>query len=303
MMIFSGSRSQKIAEKITQILNFEQGKISITKWPDGETYVRVDSNVEGKDVLFVETMFPNQNEAFMEISLSAEAILARGAKEVTAFIPYLAYSRMDKRFQTGDALSIKAIVKFFKAIGINKLITVDTHYQHVPVGKFDLFGLDCLNLSAGKILFEHVKENFGEDLLVIGPDLGSSEMIKYATGEAKAMDKIKICPICRSDIDLCKCEKKERTYVHTDIKTDYNFKDRNVLILDDMIATGGTMLKVIEKVRSEGAKKVALAATHGLFLKDSFEKLKNSSDYLVVTDSIETPVSHVSVSSLLKKFL
>lgn len=300
MMVFSGSRSQKIGKETSQALNSEQGKLSITKWPDGENYVRVDSDVEGKDVLLVETMFPNQNEAFMEISLSVEAILARGAKKVATFIPYLAYSRMDKRFQAGDALSIKTIAVFFKTIGISQLITVDTHYQHVPIGRFDLFGLNCLNLSAGKILFENVKENFGEDLFVIGPDLGSSEMIKYATGEVKSMDKIKICPVCRRDIDFCKCEKKERTYVHTDMRADYDFKGRNVLILDDMIATGGTMLKAAEKARNEGAKKVALAATHGLFLKGSFEKLKNSSDYLVVTDTIETPVSNVSVSSLLK---
>jgi ribose-phosphate pyrophosphokinase len=183
------------------------------------------------------------------------------------------------------------------------LITIDTHYQHVKPGEFNLFGVPCVNLSAGRILLDHIKEIIDHDLMTIGPDLGSSKMIKYATGEEMFLTKEKRCPICNLPATQCKCKIQKKKYEITDIESKYNFSGKNVLILDDIIASGGTMIKAVKKVRSEGAKKVVASATHGLFMKDSLIQLKESTDYLVVTDTISTPVSNVSIAPLIVNVL
>jgi ribose-phosphate pyrophosphokinase len=117
------------------------------------------------------------------------------------------------------------------------------------------------------------------------------------------MKKIKKCPICGLLVKKCKCKLKKKKYEITEMKTELDFKERNVVILDDIIASGKTMIQAVKKVKSEGAKKVVAAAIHGLFMKDSLIQLKELTDYLVVTDSISTPVSNVSVAPLIVEAL
>jgi ribose-phosphate pyrophosphokinase len=226
-----------------------------------------------------------------------------GARTITGVIPYLAYSRQDRRFQSGEALSAKTVATLMKSVGVEKLITIDTHYQHREPGQFDFFGIKCINVSAGRLILDHIREKIDSDLMTIGPDLGSSEMIKYATGEEMFLTKEKRCPVCGKLAQECECKIKKKKYEITDIESKYNFSGRNVVVLDDIIASGGTMIKAVKKIKSEGAKKVVAAATHGLFMKDSLIQLKELTDYLVVTDSIVTPVSNVSVAPLIVEVL
>ena len=272
-------------------------------FPDGETYVKINTDVNDRDVIIVQTMFPKQNDSLMEFLLIADAAKDLGARSITGVVPYLAYSRQDRRFQQGEALSIKTVANLMKSVGMEKLITVDTHYQHKGPGEFDLFGIKCVNVSAGRLLLDHIREKIDLDLMTIGPDLGSSEMIKYATGEEMFLTKEKRCPICGKPAQECECRIKKKKYEITEIESKYNFHGKNVVVLDDIIASGGTMIKAVNKIKSEGAKKVIAAATHGLFMKDSLIQLKNITDYLVVTDSIMTPVSNVSVALLIVEVL
>ncbi|MFQ6084584.1 MAG: phosphoribosyltransferase family protein, partial [Candidatus Aminicenantia bacterium] len=131
----------------------------------------------------------------------------------------------------------------------------------------------------------------------------SSELIKYATGEEMVLTKEKRCPICGKPAEECKCRIKKKKYEITEVESKYNFSGKNVFIMDDIIASGGTMIKAVKKIKSEGAKKVIATATHGLFMKDSLIQLKELTDYLVVTDSIFTPVSNVSVAPLIVEAL
>ena len=299
MLVFNASNSRALGEKIAKELGVKFENVATRIFPDGETYVRIDSKVEGEEAIIVQSMFPDQNSSLMEFLLIADTLKDFGASRITAVIPYLAYSRQDKRFQSGEALSIKTVAKLMKSVGIDELITVDTHYHHVKPGKFDFFGIPSFNVSAARLLADHVRERMSKDLMIIGPDLGASEMIKYVTGKEETLRKIKICPICGKPVDECTCRVKEKKYEVKELETDLNFHEKNVLILDDIIASGGTMMKAIEKVKLGGAERVMAAATHGLFLKDSLKKLKEMTDYLVVTDSISTPVSRVSVAPLI----
>jgi ribose-phosphate pyrophosphokinase len=303
ILILNASKSQTLGEKIAIDLGLNFENVSTRKFPDGETYVRIDTDVKGRDVVIVQTMFPNQNDALMEFLLIADTLKDMEVNSIIGVVPYLAYARQDRKFQPGESLSMRTIAELMKAVGVNKLITVDTHYQHVKPGKFNLFGLPCVNLSAGKLMLEHIKEKIDPDLMTIGPDLGSSEMIKYATGEEMVLTKEKRCPICGLPATQCKCKVQKKKYEITEIESKYNFSGKNVVILDDIIASGGTMIKAVKKVKSEGANKVIAAATHGLFMKDSLIQLKELTDYLVVTDSIFTPVSNISVASLIVEAL
>jgi len=303
MLVLNGSNSTSLGEKIAIELGIKFENVTTRIFPDGETYVRINTDVNERDAIIVQTMFPNQNNSLMEFLLIADVAKDLGARTIIGVIPYLAYSRQDRKFQPGEALSAKTVATLMKSVGIEKLITVDTHYQHKGHGEFDFFGIKCLNVSAGRLLLDYIKEKLDLDFMTIGPDLGSSEMIKYATGEEMFLTKEKRCPICGKLAQECECKIKKKKYEITEIESKYNFQGKNVVILDDIIASGGTMIKAAKKIKSEGAKKVIAAATHGLFMKDSLIQLKEITDYLIVTDSIMTPVSNVSVAPLIVEVL
>ncbi len=302
MLIISGSNSKNLAEKISSQTKIPIAKVLLKKFPDGESYVLIDEDVENQDVFIVQTMYPNQNDSLIETMLLANTLVDLGAKKIIGIIPYLAYSRQHKTYQKGEAYSLKNIIDSLRNSGINKIITVDTHFHRKPE-KFDLLGIEFINLSAGKILLDNIRENATSDFTVIGPDFGSSEIIEFATGKSVVMKKEEICPVCRKPKTECRCEDKERKYEVSKFEVGMDLKNKNVVILDDMITSGTTMIKAVEKVRNDGASKVIAAATHGLFLKDSMKILQEKTNYLVVTDSIETPVSKVSVASLISKML
>jgi ribose-phosphate pyrophosphokinase len=303
MIILNGSKSTSLGEKIAIQLGKKFENVTTRIFPDGEIYVRINNDVKGRKAIIVQSMFPDQNTSLMEFLIIADLVKDMGALETIGVVPYLAYSRQDRRFQEGEALSIKTIAKMMKSVGIDKLITVDTHYQHVKPGEFDLFGIPCFNVSAGPLLLGHIKDTIDTNFMTIGPDLGSSEMIKYATGEEVVLKKEKRCPICGELAKDCKCKTAKKKYEITDVETGVDFSGENVVIMDDIIASGSTMIEAVKKVKSGGANKVVAAATHGLFMKESLIKLKEIVDYLVVTDSIMTPVSNVSVAPIIVDIL
>ncbi|MBI3413587.1 MAG: ribose-phosphate pyrophosphokinase [Candidatus Aenigmarchaeota archaeon] len=297
MIVIPGSNSTKLAARIAQASGCRVAEAHAKKFQDGETYIRIDNELAGENAIIVQTCYPNQNDSLMEIMLLADAAIRKGAQNLSAVIPYLAYSRQDKVFQNGGASSLEVVMKLLRTSGISFLITADAHF-HRKAGKFTLHGMDGVNVSAARILLDSLSGKIGE-AIVIGPDMGSSEMIQYATGKSLFMTKNKVCPDCGKPETECRCPGRKKEYAVSEIRSDVNFKDKRVIIMDDMIASGSTMVKAVDKVRAEGAKSIAVAATHGLFNGNSLEILRNKTDAVVVSDSIETPVSSVSISSLI----
>lgn len=302
MFIISGSNSRGLSEKISSQTGIPIAKVLLKKFPDGENYILIDEDVKNQDVLIVQSMYPNQNDSLIEIMLLASTLVDLGARKITCIIPYLAYSRQHKIYQKGESYSLKNIINSLKNSGISRIITVDTHFHRKPE-KFDLLGIEFINLSAGKILLDNIMKNVTSDFIVIGPDFGSSDIIEFATGKNIVMKKEEICPVCRKPKIECRCEGSERKYEVSKFDVGMDLKNKNVVILDDMITSGTTMIKAVEKVRNDGANKVIAAATHGLFLKDSMKILQEKTDYLVVTDSIEVPMSKVSIAPLISEVL
>jgi ribose-phosphate pyrophosphokinase len=277
------SNAEALGKKLVEECGFEVAGYSSRKFPDGEVYVKIEALGE-KDVVFVQAGYPNPNDAIIELLFAADAAKELRAEKLTAVIPYFPYARQDKIFKEGESLSLRAISKALQSAGISKLITVDAHCRS-DYGSYSLYGLQAENVSAGRLLVEHVKKKFGLDsVFVISPDFGASELVANAVGEGDEQGKFKKTRSGDYDVSM---------------EGELDVKGKCVLVLDDIISTGGTMRKAIEKARDSGAEKIFAAATHGIFGGDSVEKLRRGSDYLVTTDSIKNETTAVSLAGVL----
>jgi ribose-phosphate pyrophosphokinase len=202
-------------------------------------------------------------------------------------VPYLPYSRQDKTFLDGEALSAQVLCGLLASFGVRKLITVDCHFLKKE-GSFEYAGLKIKNISANHMLAEHARSKVGLDPLeVISPDEGASYLVSEFGG--KSMQKTR-----------GEYEKGEHAYRSVEsLERKFDVEGKNVLIMDDMISTGSTMLKAIENVRKGGAKKVLCAATHGFFVKDSLYKLREEADIIFTSNSVPNPLAEVDLLPVL----
>ncbi|NYZ77710.1 ribose-phosphate diphosphokinase [Candidatus Micrarchaeota archaeon] len=261
--------------------------VEIKRFPDGDDYVCIPP-VKNEPSLLFHRLYPNQDVSLMQAMLMLST-LKKGGSPTTLVSPYLPYARQDKIFKEGEALSAEIICNLLAHAGAKKLVTIDCHFMKRE-GTSVYGGLEIESISANKLLIEHARKKAGE-IEVISPDIGANYLVKEFGG--KSMEK-KRGEYVSGRETYRKIESLERSF---------EVKGKNILILDDMISTGGTMLKAVENVKKGGAKKVLCAATHGFFLKDSLQKLNAACDSVFVTDSIPSPVSEVSIRPLLKKYL
>ena len=252
--------------------------VEMKEFPDGDTYVRVPNAeaLRGRDVRVFHRLYPNQNSALLQAVFLAKAIV--GAKSLELVAPYLPYSRQDKTWLEGEVKSAEIAMSLLKWAGYARITTFDCHFLK-KAGEMEYGGMKIRNITLSSSLIAHAKKRLGEDLEVIGPDAGAN----YMSG-GKSMKKV------RGDYG-------EGNIVYRDIKKmeiDYDVSGKNMLIIDDMVSTGSTMVKAIENLRKNGAGKIAIAATHGFFLKDSLKKLGLLSDCIFVSNTIPSAASEVN---------
>ena len=264
--------------------------IEIKEFPDGDSYVRVEniSACKGKEVRLFHRLYPDQNSNIFTALLMLDTLKRAGAK-TTLVSPYLPYSRQDKVFKEGEALSAEAVCSMLAHAGAKELVTLDCHFLKKE-GESEYGGLKIKNISANKLLVEHARSKLGgEAMEVISPDQGAAYLVTAFGG--KSMKKL------RGEYEegteaYRKIEKMER---------EFDVEGKNVLIIDDMISTGSTMIKAVGNVRNGGAKKVLCAATHGFFMKGSLDKLKEVTDGVFTTNSIPNPAAEVDFMRLFKE--
>ncbi len=261
--------------------------VEMKTFPDGDSYVRIP-DIKKEDSVLFHRLYPEQNTALIRAVFMLD-ILKKAGISATLVSPYIPYARQDKTFRDGEALSAEIVCSLLSNAGAKKLVTIDCHFLKKE-GTFKYGGLEIENLSANRLLIEHAKKK-AEEIEVISPDVGAKYLVEEFGG--KAMEK-KRGEYQEGEEAYRKIESMERAF---------EVKGKNILILDDMISTGGTMIKAVENVKKGGAKTVLCAATHGFFLKDSLKKLKEICDGVFVTDSIPSDVSEVSIMPLLEKYL
>ncbi|MFH1785649.1 MAG: ribose-phosphate diphosphokinase [Candidatus Micrarchaeota archaeon] len=268
--------------------------IEFKTFPDGDSYARINEidKCQGEDVILFHRLYPKQNTAIFNTTQILHTLKRVGAR-VTLVSPYVPYSRQDKTFLMGESLSAQVLCKLLNDFGSVKLVTVDCHFLKKE-GESEYSNLKIQNVSANKLLVEHARKKLGlEQLEIISPDQGANYLISEFGG--KSMNKV------RGKYDDGKGEEAYRSVQK--VEREFEVKGKNILILDDMISTGGTMIKAVENVKKGGANKVLCAATHGFFLNDSLTKLKSMCDYVFTTNSIPNEVAEVDVLPLLKSQL
>ncbi len=266
-----------------------QPNFEIGKFPDGDSHVRIPglAKCRGEQVTLYHRLYPDQNNSLVELFLILETLKQEKAK-VTLVAPYLPYARQDKKKLDGEVASAIAVCNLLSQAGCEKLVTFDCHFLNAAGPA--LFGnLKIENLSMGKELVVHSKKYFlGEPFETVAPDAGAGYLVKDQGG--KAFTKV------RKDYDGDKIGYRE---IET-MECDFEIKGKNFLILDDMISTGNTMLKALETLLEQGAKKVYCAATHGLFLYNSLDKLNKFTEHVFASDTILGSQAEVSIKPSLE---
>jgi ribose-phosphate pyrophosphokinase len=261
-------------------------------FPDGESYIRIPAPLKGETAIIVQTTFPDPDKSLLQLFLMVDAARDAGAREVVCVVPYLAYARQDKGFLEGEALSLKTVSKLLGASGVDRLIVVDVH-EPDALGKFcDAAGVEMINLSAMSILAEYLKENGFEGAYSLSPDEGAVDLARAAG------------TVLGGDVSFFSKERDLYTGEIEMVVRDLDVRERDVVVFDDIVSSGGTTARAVKGLKSQGAGRVAAACTHGLFMGDATERIKEAgADIIVSTDTVLSPLSLVTVAGLIAGYL
>jgi ribose-phosphate pyrophosphokinase len=288
MKIILGPSSRELSKEIAELSGFGKVPVVSRVFPDGESYVRLESSVRDEHVAIVHTTSKPQDSNLMQLAFMANAAKRNGAKKVTAIVPYLAYARQDKIFLEGENISIETIAAMLKAAGIDQLITVNIHAETALAN----FPFPAKTLTAIPLLAEYfVKKGF-KKAFALAPDKGAMYIAQQAqqilVGEAGNLEK----------------HRDRHTGQTTQTAAHLNIKGKTVIILDDIISTGGTIVGAAKILREQGATRIYAACVHGLLVGDAEKRILDSGvEEIVATDSIPSKNSKVTLAPLLSEAL
>ena len=269
-MVFSGSGNPALAKAICNYLNIKLGKATIERFPDGEKLIKLDSEVRGRDCFVVQPTCAPVDENLVELLIFLDCLRRASADRITAVVPYFGYARQDRKDAGRVPITAKLIANVITAAGADRVLSMDLHAKQLQ-GFFDI-PID--HLSAEPVIIEYLKEKKIEDVTVVAPDVGN---IKTASRYATALGA-----------ELAIIHKRRlsgKEVLFEEIIG--NVKDRNIVMVDDMISTAGTISGAAHMVKALGARRIVAGATHGVFAGPAVERLEQSPiDEIVVTDTI-----------------
>jgi len=288
MLILLGPASQELGRKIAGLLNAKTVMVAFKKFPDGESYIRLEGEVKNEKVAIIQTTSPPQDTHLLQLFLMVDTAKNLGAKTIIAVVPYLAYSRQDKRFLPGEALSIETVAKLLKEAGVDQLLTINVHKQKV----LKKFPFPAQSLSAIPLLAEHFYNRGLKSTFALAPDKGAKE---YSI----AADKI-----LKGGYGWRQKERDLYTGAISFRDEKFDVKGKNAIIFDDIISTGGTIAAAVKLLKAQGAKRVFSACVHPLLIDDAEKKImQNGAEEIVGTDCVPSSVSKVSVAPLIANAL
>lgn len=267
--VFSGTNSRPLAERICAKLGCELGKCTCQKFSDGEFAVWYDETVRGCYVYLVQSTFPNADN-LMELMLMIDAAKRASAYKIIAVMPYFGWARQDRKDKPRVSIGAKVVADMLSVAGVDRIITMDLHADQIQ-GFFDI---PVDHLYASTVYIPYVKSLALENLTIASPDVGGS---KRASTYAKALD-----------LPLVLCHKtRERANVVSNMKIIGEVAGQNVLIIDDMADTAGTLCKAANLMMENGAASVRAMVSHGVLSGKAAENIMNSQlTELIITDSI-----------------
>ncbi len=270
LLVFSGNANKPLAKKVCDYLSLPLGKIEISRFPDGEIDMKIMEDVRGADVYVIQPTCPPVNENLMELLIMVDCLRRASAERITAVIPYFGYARQDRKAEGRVPISAKLVANVITAAGVSRALAVDLHAAQLQ-GFFDI-PMD--HLYAAPVLVDYFRRLDLKDLTIVSPDVGG---IKMARAYAK-----------RLDADLAIVDKRRSG--PTEIEAMHvigEVKDRNVILVDDMISTATSITEAARVCRKKGAKDIWICGTHAVLAGKAVEKLQKAPvKEVVVTDTI-----------------
>jgi ribose-phosphate pyrophosphokinase len=289
LKIFSGNANRPLAQRIAEYVGVPLGSAEVTRFPDQETWVKINDNIRGRDIFIVQPTSPPANEHLMELLIMIDAARRASASRITAVIPFYGYARQDRKDQPRVPITAKLIANLLVAAGANRIITMDLHAQQVQ-GFFDI---PVDHLYAAPVMYRYFQQKNIPDLVCVSPDIGGVKMVNaFAHMFHAPLAIVAKKRTSASDVQV--------------LNVVGDVKGKNVLMVDDLTETAGTLSRAAEILRKKGAKKIFAAVSHAILNPDAVKRLAASKiDELVTTDSVlrenhtGVKVTELSVAPLL----
>lgn len=289
MRIFSGNANRPLAERIAGYLGQPLGEVAISRFPDGEVFVKIIDNIRGRDVFIVQPTCYPPNENLMELLIMIDAAKRASAARITAVVPFYGYARQDRKDQPRVPITAKLVANLLTAAGASRLLAMDLHAQQIQ-GFFDI---PVDHLFAAPVIVKYLRSRNLPKLVVVSPDPGGLKMA-YAYSN-----------MLEAGLALAGKQRKSATEVEA-FNLVGDVDGSNAILVDDLSTTAGTLCSAAKLIKEHGAKDVYAAVTHAVLTDQGIERLKQSAiKELVTTDSVPArdwrgfPVTVLSVAELL----
>ena len=283
MKIFSGTSNRPLAEAIGQNIGIELGHCTVSSFPDGETFVKIEENVRGEDVYLVQSTCPPTNHNLMEMFIMIDALRRASASRITAVIPFYGYARQDRKDQPRVPITAKLVANLIVTAGANRILTMDLHAQQIQ-GFFDI---PVDHLYAAPVIYEYLKTKSIPNLVVVSPDVGGIKMA-YAYSQ-----------FLNTELAIVAKRRKTASEVES-MGIIGDIEGHNVLLVDDLTETAGTLTQAAELMYNSGAKQVYACVSHALLNDTGIARLRKSNiDELITTDTVLRPaIDGVKIKTL-----
>ena len=287
-LVLAGPASEELGHSVADKLGLALLNAEFRVFPDGETKFTLNDKVSGKSILLVQSTYPPVDQHLFQLLLASHHLSEEGAK-VTAVVPYLAYARQDKEFLPGEGVSLGIVAHLKRSEGVRRLVTVDIHTAE----GLALFSYPTYSVSAIPGLVSHAREKLGlKDPVVISPDFGGSK-------RTEAFAQLYGAPFLKLS------KTRDRTSGEVTIKeASLDVRSRDVMIVDDIISTGGTVRAAAETVMKQGARRAVALCIHGLFVGNALDAMEKASvKTMVSTNTVPGKYGVVDVSDALTSHL
>ncbi len=283
MKIFSGTSNVPLAQKIAASIGIELGKCTVSAFPDGETQVKIEENVRGEDVFVIQSGSAPTNHHLMEMFIMMDAVRRASATRITAVLPFYGYARQDRKDQPRVPITAKLVANLLVAAGANRILTIDLHAQQIQ-GFFDI---PVDHLYAAPVMYEYLKQKHLADLVVVSPDVGG---LKMAHAYSQVLE---------AGLAIVAKRRKSASEIEA-IAVIGEIRGRNVLVVDDLTETAGTLVNATALLKRKGAKKIIACVSHALLNDLGIQRLRKSSiDELITTDTVLRPaIDGVNITTL-----
>lgn len=285
--IFAGSSSIEFAKEVCKSLDVPLSKAEVKRFSDGEISVQISESVRGRDVFIIQSTGAPSNDNLMELLIMTDALRRSSASSITAVVPYFGYARQDRKAAPRVPITARLVADMYETAGINRVVTIDLHAGQIQ----GFFGIPVDNLYGSIIFQEYIQSKNFKNPVIASPDIGGVARARYFA-EKLGLEMVIV------DKRREKANEAEVMNIIGDVA------GKNVIMIDDMVDTAGTMVKGAAALKAKGAASVMACATHGVLSGKAYENLKNDAlDELVISNSLVTvPMKKIKVLSVAPLF-